>query len=464
MFKSAIALMILLFCRDAVAQAAPPNRPDRPEPPARPVIERQAERQLERLERQLDAIDRHTPAAADAGLQRAQQNIARGLQQADLALAQAGSLRRKVLSRTGEPLFVEVEVEQGWRAIEREWVMLLSAEELSQLTTQFPAVLNYLAEQQSLPTLNLTLLRLVLPEQLNSYQALQQLLPEALALTVDRNHLYQPQAQLAAAAQGGRAMPAMAGSCTYPTRVGVIDSAVDVTHPVFAQLATPVVTKHFINEQLPFSAAHGTAVVSRLLGLPQAAVASASDSMVILAAAAFYQAEQHDAGALIAILQALEWLAANDVQIINMSLTGPANRVLARGVTQTQAAGISLVAAAGNAGPAAEPLYPAAYPAVVAVTAVDNDNQIYRWANRGDYIDFAALGVKVDVAQPANSYASLSGTSMAAPVVTKLLACELAKAAGNLSQALTVLQQSALDLGNPGKDPVFGYGLLKVQP
>ena len=464
MFKPAIALSIVLFCSDLAAQATPPNRPERPEPPARPVIERQAERQLERLERQLDAVNRQLPTAAAKGLQRAEQNISRGLRQADKALAQAGGKRRNVVSLQGDVLLTEIEVEQGWRAIEREWIMLLSDEELALLTAQFPAIMAYRAEQQTLPALGLNLIRLIVPAQLNNYQAIEQLLPDSLTSAVDRNHLYQPQAQPNVANPNDSQAQQVPDRCPHAVRIGVIDSAVEASHPAFLSLTPTLVTKSFINDQLPFSAAHGTAVVSRLVTPPAAAASSGSDLTAIFAAAAFYHTDQHDTGALNAILQALEWLAANNVQVVNMSLTGPDNRVLARAIKQVLASDIAVVAAAGNAGPAAQPLYPAAYPGVIAVTAVDNNNQVYRWANRGDYIDYAAPGVEVSVAQPGNSYASLSGTSMAAPLVTKRLACELAEAAGNLQQALLALQQGSVDLGRPGKDAVFGYGVLKIQP
>ncbi len=91
------------------------------------------------------------------------------------------------------------------------------------------------------------------------------------------------------------------------------------------------------------------------------------------------------------------------VEIINLSLAGPDNPVLARAVADAHAADIPLVAAMGNAGPRAEPAYPAAYEGVVAVTAVDAGHAVYRRAGQGLHVDFAAPGVGIATA------ASISG-------------------------------------------------------
>jgi len=117
-----------------------------------------------------------------------------------------------------------------------------------------------------------------------------------------------------------------------------------------------------------------------------------------------------------------------------------------------------LVAAVGNEGPAAPPLYPAAYDGVVGVTAVDNTRALYRWANRGQQVTFAARGVDVTVAHPDGGQVTNSGTSLAAPVVTALLACRLLRLSPE--QALQTMIDDAEDLGEPGRDPGFGHGFL----
>ncbi len=86
--------------------------------------------------------------------------------------------------------------------------------------------------------------------------------------------------------------------------------------------------------------------------------------------------------------------------MINMSFSGPANRVLERLIAHAAESGIGLVAAAGNGGPGAAPAYPAAWPQVIAVTAVDAREHIYRQANQGPYVALAAPGVNIWTLHP----------------------------------------------------------------
>jgi subtilisin family serine protease len=115
----------------------------------------------------------------------------------------------------------------------------------------------------------------------------------------------------------------------------------------------------------------------------------------------------------------------------------------------------------GNHGPAAEPRYPAAYPGVIGATAVDSDQRIYRYANHGAHVDFAALGVDLPVADAAGGWRTDSGTSMAAPEVTVIAAGVRQggyPGGANLGAALAVM---ARDLGPEGFDTTFGHGLLE---
>lgn len=120
-----------------------------------------------------------------------------------------------------------------------------------------------------------------------------------------------------------------------------------------------------------------------------------------------------------------------------------------------------MVAAAGNGGPAALPAYPAAYPGVVAVTAVDAAGRPYLYANRGSYIMFSARGVEIPLPASAGAPARVSGTSYAAPVVAALAAKRLRgqdpRTAASLIESL---KREARHLGPPGRNTIFGYGLL----
>ena len=120
-----------------------------------------------------------------------------------------------------------------------------------------------------------------------------------------------------------------------------------------------------------------------------------------------------------------------------------------------------IVAAVGNDGPSAKPLYPAAFEPVVAVTAVDRRNNVYRWANQGPQVDFAAWGVEAPVALPKGGYGQETGTSFAAPVVAAAIAQQVARTGSSASAAVQALISRAEDLGAKGRDNTYGYGLVK---
>jgi hypothetical protein len=163
-----------------------------------------------------------------------------------------------------------------------------------------------------------------------------------------------------------------------------------------------------------------------------------------------------------ALVRALDWLLAEKVQIINLSLGGPGDGVMEKAFARLAELPVTLVAAAGNGGPAAPPAYPAAYPGVIAVTATDASDNPYSAANRGAYITLAAPGVDLWVPDAASGH-YVSGTSFSAAVVTAAGALLLGRNARLNAKSLTrQLCRGARDLGAPGPDPVFGCGLIQV--
>jgi subtilisin family serine protease len=144
-----------------------------------------------------------------------------------------------------------------------------------------------------------------------------------------------------------------------------------------------------------------------------------------------------------------------------MSFAGPRDPALGRKLAQARQQGIILVAAAGNAGPKSPPLYPAADPNVIAVTATDIDDKLYQSANRGKHIAVAAPGVDLLLPAPAAGYQMTSGTSFAAAEVSGIVALMLERKP-NLGQdrVRQMLAASAQDLGPKGFDPQYGAGLV----
>ncbi|MEN0035646.1 MAG: S8 family serine peptidase [Cellvibrio sp.] len=357
-----------------------------------------------------------------------------------------------VLTRNGETAFVDVQVEDGWRAVAHEWLIMLDKTELAVLQPLHADIV----EQTNFDGLDLVLVRFRVPAVLDSRGALKQKLPAHLHEQLDRNHIYAAQANATSASANNT--EDFSPVCDAPVKIGMIDTAINKDHSAFAQ--SKIITRDFLGEQFDAPLAHGTAIAGLLVGkgeslralLPKATLYSAS---------VFYARNQYAQGAtMMDLVRALNWLAEENVSTINMSLAGPDNQILRAVVNKVLQQGIAIVAAAGNEGPAAPPMYPAAYTDVIAVTAVDREHKIYRWANRGDHIDFAALGVSVTTARSDGGFGRQTGTSIAAPVVSAFVACELAKQKITSAELPSVLAKKARDLGDAGRDPVFGFGFL----
>jgi subtilisin family serine protease len=145
--------------------------------------------------------------------------------------------------------------------------------------------------------------------------------------------------------------------------------------------------------------------------------------------------------------------------VINLSLGGPADLLLPRLVGRAVEVGIVVVAASGNAGPGAPPPFPAALSKVIAVTALDAREALYPQANRGEFIDLAAPGVEVMTTMPEERFNLVSGTSMAAAHVSGVVALALQLSPWlSPDEVQRILEETAEDLGSPGKDRLFGSG------
>jgi len=159
----------------------------------------------------------------------------------------------------------------------------------------------------------------------------------------------------------------------------------------------------------------------------------------------------------------LDWLTSRRTPVINMSFAGERNAVVAVALRNAIARHVVVVAAAGNGGASSGPAFPAAETGVIAVTAVDSHAQPYSDANQGNYIAFAAPGVRVWTAGPRPTGSYQSGTSFAAPFVTAAVGMRLADGAEPAAAEITrILAKTARDLGPPGRDPIFGWGLLQA--
>ncbi|MDX5297812.1 MAG: S8 family serine peptidase, partial [Gammaproteobacteria bacterium] len=160
-----------------------------------------------------------------------------------------------------------------------------------------------------------------------------------------------------------------APTCPPARAIGLIDTPVDITHP--ALQGADLTQRLFVTRQ-PADAEHGTAIVSLLVAQPEQGLPGGLlPHARIFSAAAFRRRDQQTETLTEWLLDALNWLLAQQVGVINLSLGGRHNRVLEVALQRVLEKGVVLVAAAGNQGPQAPPVYPAAQPGVIAVTAVD---------------------------------------------------------------------------------------------
>jgi hypothetical protein len=237
--------------------------------------------------------------------------------------------------------------------------------------------------------------------------------------------------------------------------VAVIDSGVDTSHPEIAGMVAD--SFNAINSREgPHS--HGTAMAGAIIANAQ--LRGVAPAARILAICAFDGSGAGTEGTTVTLLRSMDWAIARGARVLNMSFAGPSDPQLASALAVARRRGAVLVAAAGNAGPKSPPLYPAADPNVIAVTATDAEDKLLRAANRGRHIALAAPGVDILAPAPHARYQTTSGTSIAAAHVSGLAALLLERKPDLTPDAVRkILLSTAADLGAKGRDDQFGAGL-----
>lgn len=361
--------------------------------------------------------------------------------------------------RSGEPLSVEHGID-GRERISGEVLMI----DRSAAVARVRSAGYSLRSERTLPATGEIMARVQLRAGQSVEQALRALQMLAPQGTFAPNHAFRPSQDNPGRNAARPVAPAIVlpaggtGSAARPFSVGIIDTGADLAAaPIAAAVSR---SRSFVgNAYLPRG--HGTLV---------AEIAAAGGARLALADVFGADADQRLVAPADAIASAIAWLIDERAAVINISIEGPDNPVMGLMVRRALAAGIVIVAAAGNGGPAAPPAYPAAYPGVIAVTAIDGQDHVYRRANRGAYITFAAPGVNVVSSTGSFGGQPVSGTSFAAPAVTATIARDLlvtgrseavvGSANSDVSTVLSRLRAAARDLGPAGFDPVYGWGAL----
>ena len=266
------------------------------------------------------------------------------------------------------------------------------------------------ADRRNDTELSLRVVTLAVPRGLNAIQGMRMLRSIAPHQDADFDHLYEP--------AGGKLAPSAARTANphsgRSALIGMIDGGV-ASHRSLAGRIT---------EQRGFAGparatGHGTAIASLLVGSDGPFRGSARGASLLVADV---YGGDGSAGSASRIVSALSWLASRKPRVINISLVGPPNALLKRAMDAVRSKGIPVVAAVGNDGPAAAPRYPASYPGVIAVTAVDSRGHALFESGRAIDLDFAAPGADMAAARPGKGYARVRGTSFAAALASGRLA------------------------------------------
>jgi hypothetical protein len=239
--------------------------------------------------------------------------------------------------------------------------------------------------------------------------------------------------------------------------VAVIDSQIDGKHP---ELAGAVVDEFDAVGNRDKAHDHGTGMAGaiaahrRLMGV--------APGVRLLAIHAFSSNAKDSAEATSAhILMGIDWAIKKGAQIINMSFAGPDDPMLQLALQKAHDKGVVLIAAAGNLGPKSPPLYPAADPNVIAVTATDAKDQLLPQANQGSYVAVAAPGVDILEPAPNGGYQVTTGTSVAAAHVSGIVALLLEHDPTLDAAAIRdILTSSAKHHAPKGRDDQFGWGVV----
>jgi subtilisin family serine protease len=245
--------------------------------------------------------------------------------------------------------------------------------------------------------------------------------------------------------------------------VTLVDTGVDFGHPEFAGRPNLIALNN--QEPAPIGGVHGTATAS-VIGAPQNGVGLVG--IYPQAIIRTYDASLGDGTQLPAseIAAGINAAANGGRTVINLSLGGAQpDPAIDAAIARAVKAGSLVVAAAGNSGEEGDwPTYPASDPHVFTVGATDEDDQPAVFTTTSQYVDIAAPGVDIPVADaPSNGWQQEDGTSFSAPIVAGAAAWLWTMRPDlDASQVAEILRESARDVAAPGYDTATGYGILDM--
>jgi subtilisin len=235
-------------------------------------------------------------------------------------------------------------------------------------------------------------------------------------------------------------------------KVGIIDTGIDYTHEdlsVIGGISYVQGTTDYLDDN-----GHGTHVAGTVAGLDNAVgVLGVAPNVSLYAIKVL---DRNGSGSYSDVVAGIEWAVSNNIDIVNMSFGGSSgSRTLQTAVDNAYNKGMLLVAAAGNSGYNRKGTigYPAKYDSVIAVGAVDQQNNRADFSSVGRELELMAPGVSI-LSTIHGGYDSYNGTSMAAPHVAGVAALVWENQNGITNiQVRNILNETATKLGDS-----FSYG------
>jgi subtilisin family serine protease len=251
-------------------------------------------------------------------------------------------------------------------------------------------------------------------------------------------------------------------------RVAILDTGIDESHPDLADAIDDA--RDFTGSRFGPAdrAGHGTHVAGIVAARKnnRGVIGVAPQSRLLVAKVL----GDDGIGPSSAVAAGIDWACDHGAAVISMSLGSPRpDPNLLAAIKRATGKGLFVIAAAGNSGRPLSVDYPARWRETIAVAAIDRNGRLTRFSSRGPEVDIAAPGQDVLSTYAGGSYAKLSGTSMAAPFVTGVVALLVAlhrdKADArtplrNTRDLHDHLRRTARDSGPVGHDPGYGWGLI----
>jgi len=248
-------------------------------------------------------------------------------------------------------------------------------------------------------------------------------------------------------------------------KIAIVDTGVDLEHP---DLKAKLLNGYNALEQgkpPKDDSRHGTHVagIAAAIGNNGVGVSGLAVNCSIIPVRALGS----NGGTLETVSDGLVWAANNGADVVNMSLGSyTENKTLEEAVKYALSKNVVLVATMGN-NSMEKKRYPAAYPGMIAVGATDKNDKIASYSNFGPWMTVSAPGTDIFSTLPTymspNGYGKMSGTSMAAPLVTGLAGLIRSQQNGlNPAGVAKVLQDTADDLGDQGYDKYYGAGRINA--